>query len=273
MNIRRWSFGFLAATLLVPGLAACKSDAAEPAAGTGASPSAPAVPADPKEALLASTKEMAKGDFTFTLAGAEMTGGGLVHKPSNSAQVTVKFGDASQDMSIEMDLVYIDSESWVKMDLGGAMVAALPGAAKNKGKYQHLDKTKVEGIADLQLDPESLDPVDSDALVKGVTDVQKTAEGAYAGKIDISAAATESLALDEEVVTALGAQAKALPFTAKLDPQGRLTELVISVPAAGETAAHEVKISYTGYGTGTGAKKPPADKVVEAPAETYEMFK
>ncbi|MET7666632.1 hypothetical protein [Micromonospora luteifusca] len=272
MNIRRWSFGFLAATLLVPGLAACKSDAAEPAAGTSASPSGPAVPADPKEALLASTKEMAKGDFTFTLAGAEMTGGGLVHKPSNSAQVTLKLGDGSQGMSMEMDLVYIDFESWVKMDLGGALGAAIPGMAKNKGKYQHLDKTKIEGIPDLQLDPESLDPVDSDALVKGVTDVQKTAEGTYAGKIDISAA-TESLALDEEVVTALGAQAKALPFTAKLDPQGRLTELVISMPAAGETAAHEVKIGYTGYGTGTGAKKPPADKVVEASAETYEMFK
>ncbi|WP_433652732.1 hypothetical protein ACQP2C_10795 [Micromonospora zamorensis] len=270
MNIRRWSLGFFAATLLIPGLAACKSDAAEPAAGT--SPSAPVVPADPKEALLASTKEMGKGDFTFTLVGAEMTGGGLVHKPSNSAQLTVKFGDASQDMSIEMDLIYIDSDSWVKMDLGGAMVAAIPGAAKNKGKYQHLDKTKVEGIKDLQLDPESLDPVDSEALVKGVTDVQKTAEGTYSGKIDISAA-TESVALDEDVVKALGAQAKALPFTAKLDPQGRLTELAISVPAAGENAAHEVKIGYTGYGTGTGAQKPPADKVVEAPAETYELFK
>ncbi|MCG5471891.1 hypothetical protein LADH09A_005926 [Micromonospora sp. LAH09] len=270
MNIRRWSLGLLAATLLVPGLAACKSDAAEPAAGT--SPSAPAIPADPKEALLASTKEMGKGDFTFTLAGAEMTGGGLVHKPSNSAQFTMKFGDASQDMSIEMDLIYIDSDSWVKMDLGGAMAGAIPGAEKNKGKYQHLDKTKVEGIKDLQLDPESLDPVDSELLVKGVTDVQKTGEGTYSGKIDISAA-TESVALDEDVVKALGAQAKALPFTAKLDPQGRLTELAISVPAAGETAAHEIKVGYTGYGTGAGAQKPPADKVVEAPAETYELFK
>ncbi|MEV7329148.1 hypothetical protein [Micromonospora sp. NPDC093244] len=273
MNIRRWSYGFLAATLLVPALAACGSDTDDKPAASGSSPSAPAVPADPKEALLASTKELGKGDFTFTLAGADTTGGGLVHKPSNSAQFTVKFGDASEDVSIEMDMIYIDSESWVKMDMGGAMAAAIPGATKNKGKYQHLDKTKIKDIKDLQLDPETLDPLASDALVKGMTEVQKTGEGAYAGKIDITTAATDSAALDEEVVTALGAQAKALPFTAKLDPQGRLTELVISVPAAGETAAHEVKIGYTGYGAGTGAKKPPADKVVEAPAETYEMFK
>ncbi|MGV9211305.1 hypothetical protein ACTFTM_05515 [Micromonospora sp. RB23] len=270
MNIRRWSFGFLAATLLVPGLAACKSDAAEPAAAPSAS--APAVPADPKEALLASTKEIAKGDFTFTIAGADLTGGGLVHKPSNSAQMTMKMGDDSQDVSMEMDLIYIDSESWVRMEIGGAMAAMVPELAKNKGKYQHLDKTKAKEIKDLQLDPESLDPVDSETLVKGVTEVQKTGEGAYAGKIDISASA-ESVALDEDVVKALGAQAKALPFTAKLDPQGRLTELVISVPAAGETAAHDIKIGYAGYGAGTGAQKPPADKVVEASAETYEMFK
>ncbi|MET8306537.1 MULTISPECIES: hypothetical protein [unclassified Micromonospora] len=267
MNIRRWSVGVLAATLLVPGLAACNSDAAEPAAAPS-----PSTPADPKEALLASTKEIAKGNFTFTLVGDGTTGGGLVHKPSNSAQFTVKFGDASEDMSIEMDLIYIDSESWVKMDLGGAMFAAVPGAAKNKGKYQHLDKTKIKDVKDLQLDPETLDPLDSDALVKSVTEVQKTGEGTYTGKIDISAA-TESAALDEEVVTALGAQAKALPFTAKLDPQGRLTELAISVPAAGETAAHDIKIGYADYGTGAGAQKPPADKVVEAPAETYELFK
>ncbi|CCH16054.1 hypothetical protein [Micromonospora lupini] len=45
------------------------------------------------------------------------------------------------------------------------------------------------------------------------------------------------------------------------------------MPAAGETAAHDIKIGYAGYGTGTGAKKPPADKVVEASAETYELFK
>jgi hypothetical protein len=269
VNIRRWSFGFLAATLLVPGLAACKSDAAEPAAAP--SPSAPAVPADPKEALLASTKEAAKGDFTFTLTGADLTGGGLVHKPSNSAQLTMKLGDASQDVSMEMDLIYIDSESWVKMDIGGAMAAMVPEMAKNKGKYQHLDKTRVKGIKDLQLDPETLDPLDSETLVKGVTEVQKTGEGTYAGKIDITASA-DSVALDEDVVKALGAQAKALPFTAKLDPQGRLTELVISVPTAGETAAHDIKIGYAGYGAGTGAKKPSADKVVEASAGTYEMF-
>ncbi|MFG1887324.1 hypothetical protein ACGFIR_05560 [Micromonospora sp. NPDC049051] len=268
MNIRRWSVGVLAATLLVPGLAACKSDEPTPAdAGSVTS----AVPADPKEALLASTKEIEKGNFTFTLAGAGLSGKGLVHKPSNSAQFSMKFDDESGSMSMSMELIYIEPDSWVMLDLGelGAMI---PGAEKWKGKYQHLDQSKVKGAGELSRYMEEVDPAGSAKLTKGITEVQKTAEGSYTGKLDVSAA-DDAATLDADLVKALGAQAKALPFTAKLDAEGRLTELVISVPAAGETKAHDIKVTYADYGNATAAQKPPADKVVEASPETYEMFK
>ncbi|MEV4665553.1 hypothetical protein AB0J85_26855 [Micromonospora echinofusca] len=267
MNIRRWSVGVLAATLLVPGLAACKSDDPAPA---GAGSAASAVPADPKEALLASTKEIEKGNFTFTLAGAGLSGKGLVHKPSNSAQFSMKFDDGS-GTSMGMELIYIEPDSWVKLDLGelGAMI---PGAAKWKGKYQHLDQSKVKGAGELSRYMEEVDPAGSAKLTKGITEVQKTAEGSYTGKLDVSAAG-DAATLDADLVKALGAQAKALPFTAKVDAEGRLTELVISVPGAGETKAHDIKVTYADYGNATAAQKPAADKVVEASPETYEMFK
>ncbi|WBB64978.1 hypothetical protein [Micromonospora sp. WMMD812] len=267
MNIRRWSVGVVAATLFIPAMAACNSKTDEPAAG--GSPAA-AVPADPKEALLASTKELEKGNFTFTLAGDGMTGQGLVHKPSNSAQVTMTMDDGS-GTSMGMELIYIEPESWVKLDLGelGDMI---PGAAATKDKYQHLDQSKVKDAEALSLNMQDVDPGDSATLLKGISDVQKTGEGAYGGKLDASAV-TDSDALDADQVKALGAQAKALPFTAKLDAQGRLTELVISVPAAGETKAHDIKVTYADYGSATAAQKPPADKVVEASEQTYEMFK
>jgi len=257
----------LAATLLVPGLTACKSDTSEPAGGGS---SAAAVPADPKEALLASTKEIEKGNFTFTLAGDGLSGKGLVHKPSNSAQFSMKFDDGS-GMSMGMDLIYIEPDSWVMLDLGelGAMI---PGAEKWKGKYQHLDQSKVKGAGELSRYMEEVDPAGSAKLTKSITEVQKTAEGSYTGKLDASAA-SDSATLDADMVKALGAQAKALPFTAKLDAQGRLIELVISVPAAGETKAHDIKIAYADYGNATAAQKPAADKVVEASDEIYEMFK
>ncbi|WP_089001993.1 hypothetical protein [Micromonospora echinofusca] len=267
MNIRRWSVGVLAATLLVPGLTACKSDDPAPA---GAGSAASAVPADPKEALIASTKELEKGNFTFTLAGDGLSGKGLVHKPSNSAQFSMKFDDGSGS-SMGMELIFIQPDSWVKLDLGelGAMI---PGAEKMKGKYQHLDQSKVKDAGELSRYMEQADPAGSAMLTKGITDVEKTAEGSYAGKLDASAA-TDSSAVDADMVKALGAQAKALPFTAKVDAEGRLTELVISVPSAGETKAHDIKVTYADYGNATAAQKPAADKVVEASPETYEMFK
>ncbi|WP_433390016.1 hypothetical protein [Micromonospora sp. KLBMP9576] len=267
MNIRRWTVGVLAATLLVPGLTACKSDAAEPA--DGKAPAA-AVPADPKEALLASTKELEKGNFTFTLAGDGISGTGLVHKPSDSAQMSMKIDDGS-GMAMGMELIFIKPDSWVMLDLG-ELSAMIPGAAKWKGKYQHLDQSKVKDAGELGRYMEDVDPAGSAELLKGVTDVQKTAEGSYTGKIDASVA-NDSSALDEETVKALGAQAKALPFTAKLDAEGRLTDLVVSVPAAGETKAHDIKISYADYGKATAAQKPAAGKVIEASDDIYEMFK
>ncbi len=265
MNIRRWSVGVLAATLFVPGLAACNSDSAEPEAGAGAT-----VPADPKEAVAASTKEIEKGNFTFTIAGDGLTGEGLVHKPSNSATMKVTFDDGSGS-TFAMDLIHIAPESWVKVDFGD-LAASVPALAKMKDKYQHLDQSKVKD-SDLGINlSEDLDPAGSGALIKAITEVEKTGEGTYAGKID-GTAVSDADALDADLVKALGDQAKALPFTAKLDAEGRLSELVISVPAAGETKAHDIKVTYANYGAAQAAQKPPADQVIEASEQTYEMFK
>ncbi|WP_243709641.1 hypothetical protein [Micromonospora sp. 15K316] len=260
----------LAAALFVPGLTACGSDADKSAdAGASADASAAAIPSDPKEALVASTKELEKGNFTFTLAGDGVTGEGLVHKPSNSAQMTMKIDDGSGS-TMGLDMVYIESESWVKVDLG-ELADMIPGAAAMKDKYQHLDKSKIQDGA-LSLDLTKPDPGDSATMIKAITEVQKTGEGAYSGKLDASGV-TDSDALDQDLIKALGAQAKSLPFTAKLDAQGRLSELVLSIPAAGETKAHEIKVAYADYGTATAAEKPAADKVVEASEQTYEMLK
>jgi hypothetical protein len=69
---RRWAVaGLLAASLMTFGTVACNSAANEPG-GT----KAPAIPADPRQALLDSTKEISKGHFKFTMAGDGTTGGG-----------------------------------------------------------------------------------------------------------------------------------------------------------------------------------------------------
>lgn len=266
MKIRRWSVGVLAASLLVPTLTACKSDTSASSEPSTAGSAATSAPADPKAKLLASTEAIGAGNFRFTLVGADFSGGGTVHAASKSAQMKMQFGDASSDVSMSLDLVHVQPDSYVKLK-----VAGLPGAEKLGDKYQHLDQSRIKDAKGLDFDFSQVDPVNSDVLIKTVTDVQETGAGAYSGKLDISGA-TDSAALDDDLITALGVQAKTLPFTAKVDDQGRLTEMVISIPAAGETKAHDVKVTYSEYGTTTAVQKPPADQVVEASDDVYKMF-
>ncbi|MEU3453911.1 hypothetical protein ABZ671_09945 [Micromonospora sp. NPDC006766] len=268
MNIRRWSAGVLAAALFVPGLAACKDETGSP---TAASTSAAAEkPADPKEALAASTKELQKGEFAFTIKGGEINGGGTVHLPSKSAEMKVE--TAADELSMTMDLVFIDGDSWVKLELAGPMADVVPGFKAMKGKYQHLDRSKLKGTAkELNFDFSDVDPAGAEKMIKAITDVKQTGEGTYEGTIDTTKA-TDADLLDADTIKALGDQASAVPFTAKVDAQGRLTELAVQVPAAGGTEAQTLTVTYE-YGSAAAIQAPPAAQVVEASDQVYEMFK
>ncbi|MEU5562327.1 hypothetical protein [Micromonospora musae] len=275
---RRLGAGLVAAALFTPGLAACNAEApggaASPTASATATATGSASPgsSDAKQALLASTAAIRDGNFRFTMTGAGSTAEGQVHEPSQSARMKVSIGDASSDLSMTLDVIHSRPDSWVKVDLGGQAAQSVPGQEALKlGKYQHLDQTRIKGNRNLGFDFDRLDPAGSEVLTQGVTEVRRTGEGAYAGTIDVSKAA-EAGSLDATMITALGPQAKSVPFTARVDAQGRLSELVIQVPAAGQQKAQDVRITYSDYGNATAAQKPAPDQVVEAPAELYNLF-
>lgn len=275
MKSRRWALaGLVAACLVVPGAAACASGGNEPNATTSPSASAsPTTSDDAKQALLDSTKELSDGNFRFDIAGGQVSSAGLVHLPSRSAQMAMKIGQAGSDVTMDVDFIWVEPDTWVKVDVGGAAMQGLPGMDKvATGKYLHIDPAKAANLRDLRFDPNKVDPAGSEELARAITEVRKTGEGTYEGTIDITKA-PDSGAFDVDLVTALGAQANAVPFTARLDAQGRLTEMVIQVPAAGTSKAQEIRITYSDYGAATAVQKPSADQVVEAPPELYEVFK
>ena len=269
MKIRRWSIaGLVAASLLLPGLAACKIGTEPSAAGS----ESPAVPNEAKQALLASTQEISKGNFRFTLTGAGSNASGVVHMPTRSAQITMKLGNESSGFAMDMDLVYIEPESWVKIKVNGTDVKNVAGVEQlDSGKYLHLDKSRIKDIKDLQFDFQNVDPAGSKLLTEAVVDVKKTGDNVYTGTIDVSKA-TEAGMLDAAAIQALGTQANALPFEARLDSQGRLSQLTIQVPATGNTKAQELKVTYSDYGAATAPTKPAPSEVQEAPAQVYDLF-
>jgi len=264
VQIRRRGLCALAtAVLLLPGLAACGGSEGSPSsAPTTAS-------ADPKQVLAAATTEIEKGNFRFVASGNSMSGEGSVHAESRSAQVKIEYTEEGDlGFSLALELIYIEPDSWVKFDLSG--LEGIPGLDAFKGgKYQHLDLSKIKD-KDLPINVGEVDPFDSKLILQSIVDVQESGEGQYTGTVDLTKA-TDAGLVDEDVIKALGAEASKLPFTAKLNGEGQLTELTIKVPAAGETPAHDLKVTYE-YGVATPAQKPPADQVVEATDETYKMF-
>ncbi|MEO3774848.1 hypothetical protein [Micromonospora sp. B9E7] len=281
MTVRRLGAGLVAAALITPALAACGNGGTGTAGSTAtptvtasgtASPSGAPVAGDAKQALLDSTKEISNGNFRFALAGVGSTVEGQVHQPSQSAAMKIAIGGPSSDLAMKLDVIHYKPDSWVKLELSGPTANSLPAIKQlNLGKYQHLDQARIKGNRNLGFDFDKVDPAGSAVLTQGITEVRSTGTGAYAGTIDVTKAA-EAGSLNAATIAALGTQAKTVPFTAKVDPQGRLSELVLQLPASGQTTAQEIRMTYSDYGAATAAQKPPAAQVVEAPAELYNLF-
>lgn len=231
--------------------------------------SASSVPADPKQALAASVQELTNGNFRFAGRDDSVVANGVVHKSSQSAEMSMQLTDDGVSMNLNYRVVGPDC--WVKVTTPDADLAAamkLPA-----GKWLHMQNSKLKD-AEMAIDfgnATSFDPGDSVEIVKSVVTAQRTGDGKYTGTTDLSQLADGDL-IDDDTVTALAAKAKELPFTAVLDAEGRLTSLTVQIPAAGDIKAHAVEMTYSDYGKAAAPQQPAAGEIVEATAEQYEFF-
>jgi hypothetical protein len=271
---------------LVAALGLVAAGCANGATGGAATP--PAAAADPKQALIASTAELQKGNFTFTKTEAQGTSKGSVHLPSRSSRVDIQTKAEKDTPAGSMHMLLVGEDRYVKMkfDLDGVDLPTedelkdMPEMAefvktmteKFSGKtWSHIDLAKVQDDklkSTLNLD--NPDVTGSTALLSQVVSVQRGADGVYTGTIDATKVpAAQTPWTDKEMTTS--AELKALPFTATLDGQGRLLTFTVDVPKIGSEPATKMATTFTGYGTATAQAKPPAAEITEATADTYKI--
>jgi hypothetical protein len=271
MNRRRWALAGLAmiASLSLATTGCANEDGNSDNNSNDTGTTASTAPADAKQALADSVKALAEGNFKFTLADSESTGSGSVHAPSKSARLTAK----PKEGEGEMGFVILDQDRWLKLDLGPELNSAL----KLPNKWMHIDPTKVtdsELLKEMSIEfgsAEKVDPVGSAIILNSLVTAERTGDGAYSGTVDLTKA-TDAGLVDEDDIDKLADKAKAIPFTAAVDGQGRLTKLTLEIPAAGAVTAHQLEATYSEYGNATAAQKPPAGQTQEAPASAYEVL-
>ena len=274
------------AVALGAGLTACGGGTAE---GGGKA----AAPADPKAAVTASTTGLDAGNYAFTSSSPDGNkANGAVHVASKSA--TLEMVTTDKDAAGTISFRFIDTDRYMKMKMDTKEMAdsldelkdvdtSDPQMAKMvkgledmvemfSGKtWMHVDATKVKDGDDLTLDPAAPDLTGASALLDGVVTAQGDARS-VTGTLDATKLGDDDGPWEIKHFTAMGEAAKALPYTATLDDQGRLTKLVLDAPKAGDVPAGPWTIEVTGYGAQAAQEKPAKGEVTEMPENAYEMI-
>ena len=253
-----------ASVMFATGACGSSSDGSGTPGAAATSSKAPAA----KDVLLGSLSEYDKGVYAVDYTALDGSGQGAIDAPKKQAYV--KMVSTDPDAKFAMEVLLIEPDAYVKMDMGE--LAKLPGMQQLNGKtWMHIDRAKVKDAASLGLAADETDMLDLKALLQSAQSVQPAGDHKYSGTLDL-AKGEDTPVTDEAVVKALGPQAATVPFTATLDAEGRLTELLIDVPAAGATKPHQLRMTVTQYGAVTIPAKPTGKAVIETPPKVYEFL-
>lgn len=253
----KWTaLGVGAAAVLV--LAACNPDSTPAASGSGSpgasasvasSPSAEptvTVPADPGKALLDAAGRLGKQAFKvkFSALGQEATGS--IDLPGKVSEIDTLLQNGA---TINVRQFGTDQYVQVTGDTADALHAT-------PGKWMHVDTTGLP--TGNPLSPDRNQAASAANLLKGATGVTRTAAGDYSGKVDLSHNGATQLP------AGLGSKLKAVPFTAKIDAQGRLTSLIFDMNSV-LSGAGELNTAYYDYGVPVSVARPAAGETTPMP--------
>ena len=199
--------------------------------------------ADAREALVAAAMKLGEQSVRMQLTMTGMTGSGVMDPKTRMVQMTLDMG-SQQDMELRA----LGNDVYMKMPV-------LTGE-----KWMHIDVTKYNDGANLDFMPDG-DPGSAAKTMENVVDVERTADGRFTGTIDM----TKAEGVNGGAAALLGEKARAVPFTATVDAEGRLTSFEVDMSGI-NSAAGKMTTTYSDFGTPVDVQRPPADQIQEAPA-------
>jgi hypothetical protein len=255
MRFRRLTIAGVALVAAV-GLSSCGTSADKAggkAGGTAAPAGAPATTAQADAtAELADAAAKLAGESMHV--GITMAGGvtmtGVADAKAQTADMSMTLGAGLAD---QLRIIRVGSDMWAR---GDGSIGALVGGSD---KWVHLDISQMSSLIG------SGEPATAAKLLRSAADVRSAGDHRFTGTIDLTKAETSSAA------PSMGAKAKAVPFTARTDDQGRLIEMKIDMSGVA-SGAGVVTSTYSDFGTPVSVKAPAKSTTVEAPTRLRDLI-
>jgi len=252
MKTRRVAIASAALAAII-GLTGCgpKSESsADSAPAAGSSASALAAPSSEFEAAVARIGDTPVKLKMTMLGGIGVTG--AVDAKARKAELTTKMGTTGS-----MVVRQVGTDLYVK---ASGQLASLVGGSS--GKWMHTDTSKVGASSALNL--ANSDPEATAKMLTESTDVQKTGDHSFAGKVDFTQSPTFKSGGAAADASGLTGKLKAVPFTARTDDQGRLVNLTFDLESLAPGVG-KMTTEYSGFGTPVDVQAPPSSQVVPMP--------
>jgi hypothetical protein len=255
MSIQRRALAGLAlAAVLTAG--GCGGDDDTKTSGTPGGSAAPVTtattaPAEPTDELTAAYAKFSDTPVKFELAAVGgIAGTGSIDAKARTSEMSSDLGAAGSMVTRQVgNDLYVRTKGQVGTAIGGT-----------DGKWMHIDVSKVPDSSPISL--KNTDPANTAKLITTATDVTKTGDHAFKGTVDMTKAATANAA----ALKAMGSKAKAVPFTAETDDEGRLTKLTMNLESIA-TGAGTMTATYSDWGVPVKVATPAAAETVEMPAK------
>ncbi|MFI7213923.1 hypothetical protein [Micromonospora maritima] len=223
-----------------------------PGAGASAAPSVRATAAKPAAdaagELTAAIGRLNEQSMRIKLESAVLTASGVADPPARTMQATLTMAAFG-----EVSTLVIGADTWVRFD--GALGERLSGGSK---KWLHM----ATGTGVMPVD----DPGGVKKLLSAVVEVRHAGDRSYAGTLDYTRAGVDARSL-----AGAGDKAKALPFTAAVDAEGRLTRFEMDMTPINATLGR-MTASYSDFGAQVRLSRPAAADTEEAPPAIAQAF-